>query len=177
MNGKPPVSRTFLMIVFACVLLLSLAFVAVQARTRKGQITEIEGQVKQERDKGRRLAAVFKRVRLHDVLEHEVHTRMDLMQRLLQNQRSPVPVMKAVGKVLSNVKEVSVETLEYDSGHVALHGKAPSADSVSNLRGALERSGIFSCSPLPAPGQETGGSGKTFELDCALSPPAKPSGT
>lgn len=170
---RPGMSTVFRVVLFGTVLLLALFLVGRRSRALHAEVADLEQRLSEENKRAQFLIRVRQEVETLQKLKHDVEMRLRVTEELINNRASPVDAMTAVGKVLAQDPDVSLQSLEFQGRRVAVYGQARSADAQDRFRNALEHTAGLSCSPIPAPGKNSNEreAGSSLALECVVPSP------
>lgn len=104
---------------------------------------EIDAKMKQAELKNRELADVKARFLERQAQADNYKRRVDVIDKLRENQTGPVNLLAMLGETVNNTEAVWLSKMDDTGANVNLEGMALSADAVANLIANLQKTGYF----------------------------------
>ncbi|HKT87881.1 MAG TPA: PilN domain-containing protein [Candidatus Sulfotelmatobacter sp.] len=104
---------------------------------------EIDSKMKQAELKNRELADVKARFLERQTQADNYKRRVDVIDKLRENQTGPVNLLAMLGETVNNTEAVWLSKMDDTGPNVNLEGTALSADAVANLIANLQKTGYF----------------------------------
>lgn len=146
----------------------------------RGEITDLNQQIEEQRAEERRLGNLKKEVEAFEAKQRLLQGRIQVIENLQRNQAGPVRLLDAIGTTVSLTETVWLTSVEERSANeIEFQGRAASVEAVANFITNLKRSGYFENIEMKesAQAEKTPGPGRfEFTLTARFFLPAPPEG-